>query len=129
MAKFSEAEIRYLTEERLLGRIATIGKDGRPHVVPVGWRYEPERQTILVTGRNFADTQKYLNARRNPNVSIIVDDVLPPWRPRSVLVQGRAELVDEGGDTQAAIRIVPEKVISWGLPQVSQTQASEGKSD
>jgi pyridoxamine 5'-phosphate oxidase family protein len=33
---FTDAERRYLSERRL-GRIATVGKDGTPHVAPVGW--------------------------------------------------------------------------------------------
>jgi hypothetical protein len=32
---FTDAELRYLSERRL-GRIATVGKDGTPHVAPVG---------------------------------------------------------------------------------------------
>lgn len=36
MSAFSDAELAYLTGERRLARIATVGKDGTPHVVPVG---------------------------------------------------------------------------------------------
>lgn len=42
MSAFSEAELDYLLTEfdhlvtRRLGRLATVGKDGTPHVVPVG---------------------------------------------------------------------------------------------
>jgi len=43
MGKFTEDERKYLSERRL-GRIATVGKDGTPHVVPVGWRYNPKRE-------------------------------------------------------------------------------------
>ena len=34
---FTDAELAYLLGEPRLGRLATIGKDGTPHVVPVGW--------------------------------------------------------------------------------------------
>lgn len=115
MIGFSEEEVGYLTSERHLGRIATIDRRGMPHVVPVGWKFDPDRQAIVVSGRNFASTQKYLNAARNPNVAFIVDDVLPPWRPRSVMVQGKAEVVEPGSGREAFIRIRPKKVISWGL--------------
>ena len=35
MSAFTEAEVRYLREQTL-GRIATVGPDGQPHVTPVG---------------------------------------------------------------------------------------------
>lgn len=46
---FTDAERRYLSDFRL-GRIATVGRDGTPHVAPVGWSYEPERDVIEVRG-------------------------------------------------------------------------------
>jgi hypothetical protein len=48
MSAFTERELEYLSERRpgRLGRIATIGKDGTPHVVPVGWRFNPEVDAI-----------------------------------------------------------------------------------
>ncbi len=40
---FSDTELPYLQGERRLARIATVGRDGAPHVVPVGmWTYNPE---------------------------------------------------------------------------------------
>src|SRR5687768_6395072 len=36
LSVFTEAELRYLAGGRQLGRIATVGVDGTPHVVPVG---------------------------------------------------------------------------------------------
>ncbi len=124
MTSFSAAELDYLLGERRLGRLATVDGTGQPHVVPVGWRYNPELDTIDVSGRNFAATKKFRNARSNPKVAFVVDDVLPPWRPRSVMVQGQAQALEalanasaEGGakDSGAMIRITPHKIVSWGL--------------
>lgn len=112
MSAFSNQELAYLRGEPHLARLATIGPDGVPHVVPVGWSYNPQADTIDVTGRDFAATRKFRNARANPRVAIVVDDVLPPWQPRSVMVQGNADTIDE---PTAMIRIVPTKVVSWGL--------------
>ena len=53
-----------------------------PHVVPLGWRYNPGLDVIDIGGRDFARTRKFRNAQRNANVALVVDDVLPPWRPR-----------------------------------------------
>ncbi len=119
MSVFSEAELAYLAERRL-GRLATIDPQGRPHVVPLGWSYNQALDTIDVGGRDFARTRKFRNAKANPKVTLVIDDVLPPWRPRAVMVRGDAETLTEatGADGEALgaiIRIHPLEVISWGL--------------
>ncbi|SFP71347.1 pyridoxamine 5'-phosphate oxidase family protein [Geodermatophilus dictyosporus] len=113
-ARFSDAELGYLLGERRLGRLATADASGQPHVVPVGWAYNAELGTIDVTGRRFAATRKYRDVQANPRAAFVVDDVLPPWRPRSVVVQGDAEPV-EPADGEALIRIHPRTIVSWGL--------------
>ncbi len=116
-ARFTPAELAYLLDERRLGRLATADVTGAPHVVPVGWSYNRDLGTIDISGRNFATTRKYRNVRANPRAAFVVDDVLPPFRPRCVMVQGTAHALDVGhsGGTEAMIRIVPEKITSWGL--------------
>lgn len=119
MSVFSEQELDYLAEGHL-GRLATIGSDGLPHVVPLGWTYNPALDTIDIGGRDMAGTRKFSNVRGNPNVALVIDDVLPPWRPRAVMVRGRAEALTEaaGADGQPLgpiIRIHPGRVTSWGL--------------
>src|SRR5215467_12433675 len=49
---FTPEEIEYLSGERRLGRLATVQPDGLPHVVPVGWSYNPDLGTIDISGRN-----------------------------------------------------------------------------
>ena len=119
MSVFSDAELTYLAQGKL-GRLATIDGAGMPHVVPLGWRYNPELDAIDIGGRDFARTRKFHNVQRNPNVALVVDDVLPPWRPRCVLIRGRAEaLADAAGpDGEPAgpiIRLHPSEVVSWGM--------------
>lgn len=120
MARFSATELDYLLSERRLGRLATADAAGQLHVVPVGWSYNPELGTIDVSGRKLAATKKFRNVRENPQTAFVVDDVLPPWRPRSVMVQGHAQAIEASADSDAAgggtlIRIAPNKVVSWGL--------------
>ncbi len=45
MSVFSDAELTYLAKGRL-GRLATIDGAGMPHVVPLGWRYNPGLDVI-----------------------------------------------------------------------------------
>lgn len=114
MDGFSQIELDYLTGERLLGRMATVGKDGTPHVVPVGWRYNPETESIEVRGRDLAATKKFRDIARSGRAAIVVDDLatIDPWRPRAVTIRGRAEAITE---PTPLIRIQPDRVISWGL--------------
>ena len=55
MSVFQEIEIDYLAGGRQLGRIATVGADGTPHVVPVAWIYNAVRDTIDVGGYELED--------------------------------------------------------------------------
>ncbi len=114
MSVFSEAELSYLLGERRLGRIATTGKDGTPHVVPVGWSYNAEHDSIDVGGRQLDRTKKYRDVERSGRAAIVIDDLAStdPWRPRAVEVRGRAEAIGGG---RPLIRIHPERVVSWGI--------------
>ena len=117
MAEFKASELDYLSSERRLGRLATVDASGLPHVVPVGmWRHNPELGTIDVSGRGIAQTKKFRNVRAHPKAAFVVDDLasVDPWRPRSVMVRGRAEAVESTTD-EAVIRIIPDKINSWGL--------------
>ncbi|MDQ6805810.1 MAG: PPOX class F420-dependent oxidoreductase [Actinomycetota bacterium] len=110
----SGPELTYLTEERRLGRIATVGQDGTPHVVPVGWSYNAQTDTIDVMGRQLEETKKFRDVARSGRAAIVIDDLAStdPWRPRAIEVRGHAETISE---PQMAIRIHPERIISWGL--------------
>ena len=119
MSVFNEAELGYLHGERRLARIATVGRDGTPHVVPVGWTHNRELDTIDVTGHSFAETKKFRDVARSGRAALVVDDLAStnPWRPRGVEVRGRAEAI---AGPPALIRIHPERIVSWGLePQRS----------
>ena len=123
MSVFSRAELAYFENGAKLGRLATIDSTGAPHVVPLGWNYNPEHDTIDIGGRDFATTRKYRNVLGNPKVCFVVDDVLPPWQPRCVQVRGEAEALTEathpdGTAREAIIRIHPTRVVSWGLDAV-----------
>lgn len=120
-ARFTPAELAYLLDERRLARLANADATGAPHVVPVGWSYNRDLGTIDISGRNFAAIRKYRNVQANPRAAFVVDDVLPPFRPRCVMVQGPSHALDveHSVGTEAMIRIVPEKITSWGLDDTS----------
>lgn len=128
MTTFTAAEIAYITSQPL-GRLATVDAACRPHVTPVGVFYDAEAQAIVVGGINMAETKKYRDVRRHPQVAIVIDDLAStnPWTPRGIEVRGRAETHPEGGRevgrrvgaslpfSPAYIRILPRRVLAWGL--------------
>ena len=122
MSSFSPQEIAYL-QSQLLGRLATAGVDGDPHVVPVGFRYNPELDTIDVGGHGMAQSKKYRDVARNGRAAFVVDDLVSvdPWTPRMLAVRGRAEALPSGGQAimpdfaPELIRILPTWIGSFGI--------------
>jgi pyridoxamine 5'-phosphate oxidase family protein len=119
---FTPAELEYLQSQRL-GRLATIGPDGQPHVVPVAFRYNPELGTIDIGGHGFARRKKFRDVQRNPRVAFVVDDVpsVNPWRARGIEIRGAAAVLMRGGETimqgfdAEMFRITPQRIVSWGI--------------
>jgi pyridoxamine 5'-phosphate oxidase family protein len=111
---FTKAERDYLVGGRQLGRIATVGPDGTPHVVPVGWIYNAARDTIDVGGRELQRSKKFRDVERTGRVAIVIDDVesTDPWRTRAIEVRGSGEAI---ALPTPLIRIHAERIISWGL--------------
>ena len=130
MSVFTINELEYISEQRL-GRLATVDMGGNPHVVPVGFRHNPETDIIDIGGHNIAQTQKWRDAGRHPRVAFVVDDVLPPWRPRSIEILADAELLESGGEGFARgldpqiIRLHPVKIIAWGIDEKRQSRKIE----
>ena len=120
MSVFTPKEIEYLRGQRL-GRLATVNAAGEPHVVPVGFRYNAELDTIDIGGHNLSRSKKFRDVAQNGPAAFVVDDVLPPWQARGIEVRGRAEVLISGGrqvnedfDSEL-IRITPAKIVAWGI--------------
>lgn len=120
MSAFTPAEIEFL-QSVSLGRLATIGRTGELHVVPVRFHYNPYLDTIDVTGRFLGRSKKYRDVQADERVAFVVDDIPSPGKPCGVEVRGRGEAVQTGGDgiTPGAdpefIRITPTRIVSWGI--------------
>jgi pyridoxamine 5'-phosphate oxidase family protein len=112
MSIFTERELDYLMSERRLARLATVGRDGTPHISPVGWSYDPADNTIEIRGYNLDTSKKFRDVALTGRAAVVIDDVLPPWQPRGVEIRGRAEARK---DPRPVIVIHPERVIGWGL--------------
>src|SRR5919204_5824860 len=127
MSVFTEAEIAYLSEERL-ARIATVGPDGQPHVTPVTFHYNEEEDALDIGGIFFGGTKKWRDAQRNPKVTLLIDDVIPePRQARALEIRGTAELHTSGGDeinprfpnfAPEYFRIRPTRIVAWGIDEM-----------
>jgi PPOX class probable F420-dependent enzyme len=71
------------------GKLATVRRDGRPHVVPVWFDLDGD-DVVFTTGR---DTVKGRTLRRDPRAAMCVDDDRPPFD--FVSVEGTVELGDD----------------------------------
>src|SRR5258708_40350243 len=90
MSVFTPAEIAFI-KTQLIGRIATVGPSGKPHVVPVGFRYNPEQDSIDIGGRPGLTARKhYRDLVRNHQGAFVIDDIpsLNPWTTRGLEIRG-----------------------------------------
>jgi PPOX class probable F420-dependent enzyme len=76
-------------------KVATVRADGRPHVAPV-W-FDLDRDDLVFT--TWSTTVKARDLRRDPRVSVCVDDEQPPFS--FVLIEGTAALTDNLDDVRA----------------------------
>jgi pyridoxamine 5'-phosphate oxidase family protein len=136
MSIFTPTEISYLQSQRL-GRIATVGPDGQPHVVPVGFRYDPDHDSIDVGGHHFSEGKKFRDVQGNPRVAIVIDDIVSvnPWTVRGIEIRGEAEIVTitgkeigPGFDSEI-FRITPKRIASWGIDGQHSHSARSATSD
>ncbi|HEX4211772.1 MAG TPA: PPOX class F420-dependent oxidoreductase [Candidatus Dormibacteraeota bacterium] len=82
----------FLSEGTRTGRLATVRRDGSPHVVPI-WFVLDGDDVVFTTHR---DTIKGRSMRRDGRVSLCADDTRPPFA--FVTVDGRAEASEEPGE-------------------------------
>jgi PPOX class probable F420-dependent enzyme len=93
MHKMTAAEVRsFLLERARTASLATVRADGRPHVVPV-W-FDLDGDTIIFTTEEASVKAK--NMRRDPRVSLCVDNEEPPTA--FVMIEGTAEMTAGASD-------------------------------
>jgi PPOX class probable F420-dependent enzyme len=136
VSEMTKKEIRkFLLHGTRTGKLATVRKDGRPHVVPIWFDLDGEA-IVFTTG---GESVKAKNMKRDPRVSICVDDETPPFS--FVQVEGIASFSEDlkemlywatriggryMGDDQAEafgkrnavpgeilVRVTPTKIIGW----------------
>ena len=122
--------------ERKKAALATIDKDGFPHVVAMN--YFAQDGAFYMT--SYAKAQKVINVRRNPKVALMVEAGDVYAELRGVMIRGHCEILEDPEAVKAAfasraeaqsnpspvqpgavasapkrvvLRIIPQKVVSW----------------
>lgn len=97
----TDAELEFLRSQRI-GRFATVGPSGWPHVAPVMYAVDDSGALEF-----DVDGVKLRNLTAEPRAAMVVDAMGPK---RGVSMQGRVELI-----APERARLVPVRKFSWGL--------------
>jgi PPOX class probable F420-dependent enzyme len=88
----------FLLQGARTGKVATVGPDRLPHVVPV-WFHLDGDEIIFITGNN---TMKAKNLRREDHVAMCVDDEHPPYAYAEI--EGTVKISDD-----------PKELLDWAI--------------
>lgn len=87
----SDAEILEFLEEARVLQVATIGRDGTPHLAPMWFVVEDGK----IVFRSFTKSQKILNLRRDPRLTVLVESGDAYEELRGVMIKGEAGLITD----------------------------------
>ena len=119
--RLTDGELRdYLAGARVI-ILNSIGRNGVPHPMPMFYAVEDDGAIIMTTYRK---SQKSQNLRRDPRVSLLVEDGAKYFELRGVVLYGRAELID---DTNEVKRILAAVALRQGEPSDESDEALAGR--
>jgi len=101
LIRMSEEEVRSFLRSHKTMTINSNGPGGYPHPMPM-WFAVDEDGTVRMT--TFRKSQKVLNLRRDPRVSLLVEAGEAYNELRGVVVYGKAEVVDDLEVVKAILR-------------------------
>ncbi len=106
----------FLQEQRTL-QVATLGRDGYPHLVAM-WYILVDHQLAFWT---YAKSQKALNLQRDPRLTVLVEFGTAYEELRGVQIRGRADIIDDRAEVQRYGELIFERYM--GGPLNEQTRA------
>src|SRR5918999_2565513 len=86
--RMSDDELRDFLAEQKIVSVATLGPNGRPHLVPL-W-YVPEGDDLI--GWTYAKSQKAKNLERDPRATLQVEDGVQYHELRGAMMECDVEL-------------------------------------
>lgn len=104
----------------MVAHLATVGRDGRPHVVPITFAPSDEALYFAIDfkPKKTADLQRLRNIEANPAVSVLVDHYEDDWNKLWwVRVDGSARIVIDGADFERAIALLTERYAQYRSAQ------------
>jgi PPOX class probable F420-dependent enzyme len=88
----TDAEVQeFLASGAKVLQVATIGRDGAPHLAPMWFVMDDGR----IVFRSFTKSQKIVNLQRDPRLTVLVETGDTYETLRGVMIKGRAELVED----------------------------------
>lgn len=75
--------------------VSTLGPRGAPHVAPM-WYFVDDEERIVF--RSFTKSQKIVNLRRDPRLTVLVESGLAYAELKGVMIEGTGRLVDGADD-------------------------------
>jgi PPOX class probable F420-dependent enzyme len=92
-------EMRRRFNGAMVARLATVGHDGRPHIVPITFALDDQTIYFAIDfkPKKTADLQRLRNIEANPSVSVLVDHYDDDWTKLWwVRADGTARIVIDG---------------------------------
>lgn len=86
----AEETAAFLTEGAKALQVATISPDGWPHLAPLWYAMEGAK----IVFRSFTKSQKIVNLRRDPRLTVLVEAGQAYADLRGVMINGEAELIE-----------------------------------
>jgi PPOX class probable F420-dependent enzyme len=98
--ELNPAELTAFLAQPHKAALATVDKDGFPHVVAMG--YLAKDGAIYMT--SYGKAQKVLNIRRNPKVGVMIETGKTYADYIGVLLRGTCEIIDDPGAVKRTMR-------------------------
>lgn len=111
MALLTEEQRNFLLQGTRTGKLATVRKDGRPHVVPIWFTLDGDTLVFNTGDKSI----KAINIRHNARVSLCVDDENPPYA--FIQVEGTATLEQNSESLQLWATRIAERYMGHELAE------------
>jgi len=122
IVKMSQEEITSWLENNQNLALASIDRDGYPHLVAM--TFALDYGDIVMT--SYGKAQKVLNLQRNPHAGVMVETGRAYNTLKGVMVRGRAEIIEGADAVLEVMRLIGLKVARiTGSPQAAQVMPSE----
>ena len=115
--RMTDDEVRQFLEQTKTIIICSIGRDGLPHPMPMWFGLEDDGAVVMTT---FTKSQKILNLKRDPRVSLLAEAGEAYPELRGVVIHGRAEIDTEVESVFATLRKVS---VRMGTVRAEDTEA------